>query len=466
MLKRIVRRFLIVGVVALLGVVWGLMTQPRLGLWRFRAIPVPTPSVELATTLRWVTFYVEIQGGPSQISQGTAFIVHPDGTMLTAFHVLDLNDNGVVDRDEAFVTVYTDEGQRWSAEVTCWQPKRDVAAIQLRYPRRSNWPCVHMGQSENISPGAPVYLLGYDQEWNRATFRVAHVVGRTVVKGQEYFVLDTAAFPGASGGPVVTAEGTVIGVLTKRVIEEKLAFAVPSQYIPRPYPCFGEAVARAPLAITPTPSPSLSHELEPRTIKVGPTVRPRVATREVQRPLTVPPATPAATSLRPTIPPSLAQYPLKLSLSNFYREEYREGGTWFQLDLTVENVSNKILEAPWYPVFSVGMTLYYGKSWGGIDMQQQPSIGPGQSQTWAWGTIGSVPSEMVFEALGWRWTYLFKHQAGGQGPPSFEEKIERIKPGEESDYYTWWGAYPRSFPRPDQSIFDVLLEQPTGYRGS
>lgn len=75
-----------------------------------------------------------------------------------------------------------------------------------------------------------------------------------------------------------------------------------------------------------------------------------------------------------------------------------------------------------------------------------------------------MPTEMPFEALGWRWTYIFKHQP--KGPPSFEERTERIKPGEESDCHTSWLAYPRSLPRPEQSIFDVLLDEPTRYRGS
>lgn len=219
--------------------------------WRFRLTPVPIPSAELEAKLRWVTFFILTGDQPSRLPSGTAFIVNPDGTMLTAFHVVDFNENGTLDSEERLVDVYTDEGSRWSADAFCWVGKLDIAAMRLEYPKRSDWPHLRLGYSQDIEPGTPVYLLGYDEDWNRATFRLAHVAGRARVKGQDYFVLDITAFPGSSGGPVVTTEGEVIGVVVEVAIEEGLTLAVPSQHIPKPYPCYGQSAARA----RPTPPP-------------------------------------------------------------------------------------------------------------------------------------------------------------------------------------------------------------------
>lgn len=227
-------------------------THPVSGLWAFKATPVPTPQAQIEENLRQATFYILTGDTESQVPHGTGFVVDSDGTMITALHVLDLNDNSILDLGERPVKVHAGERAPYWGSAFRSSAAVDVAVVRLWYPQRADWPYIPLGDSRDVRPGTPVFALSYDWDWDQATLRRGHIVERTAIGGRVYFVVDVPTFPGASGGPVVATDGSLVGVLLRTHKEEGFSLAVPSEYIPMRHPRYGQVVV-----ITPTPGDPL-----------------------------------------------------------------------------------------------------------------------------------------------------------------------------------------------------------------
>jgi serine protease Do len=143
----------------------------------------------------------------------TAFVVHPDGYLLTATHVL---------KAAATVEVVLG-GTRYTATVVGMDERHDIAV--LRIPA-TNLPTLLLGNSQVVEVGEEVRAFG---------FPLARALGPSVkvtrgtVSGIDttavppLLQIDATVNPGSSGGPLINAQGEVIGVVTAKLVGAGMA---------------------------------------------------------------------------------------------------------------------------------------------------------------------------------------------------------------------------------------------------
>jgi hypothetical protein len=169
-------------------------------------------------------------------SQGSGFIIHPEGWIMTNAHV--------VCRSPEEVTVRLTNGSTYGAEVKAIDISQDLALLKIG---ANNLPTVRFGDSDLVGVGDRVIVIGYP---------IAEIIGKepTLTQGivsakgrripgfpscetitlEDLIQTDAAANPGNSGGPMFNPQGEVLGVVNggiRGVIEgvpiEGIAFAIP-----------------------------------------------------------------------------------------------------------------------------------------------------------------------------------------------------------------------------------------------
>jgi S1-C subfamily serine protease len=142
---------------------------------------------------------------------GTGVVIVDNGTILTNLHV-------VSGADRIVVTFF--DGLESEASVTGMQPEHDLAVIRAK-KIPDDMLAATMASTERLAPGDHVFAVGFP-------FGVGPSVSAGVVSGLKrnfmspegkrlltnLIQFDAAANPGNSGGPLVTAEGEVVGIVT------------------------------------------------------------------------------------------------------------------------------------------------------------------------------------------------------------------------------------------------------------
>lgn len=146
---------------------------------------------------------------PRQIGQGSGFFVSQNGYLLTNNHV-------VAGADAVFV--FTNDGDKYEAEIIGTDPQTDIALIKVD---GNDFPYLELGESESVQVGEWVLAIGSPfGQTNSVTAGIISATGRTNIRilgrgGYEDFIqTDAAINPGNSGGPLVNLDGYVIGVNT------------------------------------------------------------------------------------------------------------------------------------------------------------------------------------------------------------------------------------------------------------
>lgn len=152
--------------------------------------------------------------------QGSGFIIHESGLVLTNNHVIDKADR---------IQVKLADGREFAARVVGRDPKTDVALLRLEDAK--DLPTVYLGDSDKADVGDWVVAIGNP-------FGLSHSVSVGIVSAKERFIgagpyddfiqTDAAINPGNSGGPLFNASGEVIGINTAIVAQgQGIGFAVP-----------------------------------------------------------------------------------------------------------------------------------------------------------------------------------------------------------------------------------------------
>lgn len=160
---------------------------------------------------------------------GSGFIIHPDGLVLTNAHLV---------ADPLLVLVEVPDRGRFVGQVVSIDPVTDIAVLRLEDPPEAPLPALAFADSDEVHEGDWVVTLGHP-------FALRHTVTAGLVshRGRHFPVHDSpisaaylqfsaAVNPGSSGGPVLDGDGRVVGITTSKWLDgEGLAFAVPSNVV-------------------------------------------------------------------------------------------------------------------------------------------------------------------------------------------------------------------------------------------
>ena len=172
-----------------------------------------------------------------EIGGGSGFLISTDGMLVTNRHV--------VLQDDADYTVFTNDGESYSAIVLARDPVQDLAILKIGASGKK-FPFVKLGNSDNLKIGQTVIAIGNALGEFRNTVSVGVIsgLGRTITAsdGSGTFVetiedvvqTDAAINRGNSGGPLLNLAGEVIGVNTATVLQaQNIGFAIPVNKVAR-----------------------------------------------------------------------------------------------------------------------------------------------------------------------------------------------------------------------------------------
>lgn len=169
------------------------------------ASPSPSPTVSVADIYRQVGPSVAVVR-TARGALGTGVIVSDAGTVLTAHHVV---------ADGSAVSIVFSDGTRSAATVAAADPAHDIATLA---PATLPEPVVPATIGGGVEVGAPVVAIGNP-------LGLTYSVSSGVVSGLDrpartdrgrfsgLIQFDAAANPGSSGGPLLDANGAVIGIM-------------------------------------------------------------------------------------------------------------------------------------------------------------------------------------------------------------------------------------------------------------
>src|SRR5450432_1970855 len=167
---------------------------------------------------------------PEQIrSEGSGFIIHANGYVLTNFHVIE---------DAEKVDVKLRDGRHFSGKVVGSDEKSDIAVVKIE---ASDLPVAELGNSDDVRVGQQCFAIGIPYNLDYSFSRgLVSAKGRTdllrqtdpKVMYEDYIQTDALINPGNSGGPLFDVDGRVIGMNTLiNGIGRGLAFAIPSNML-------------------------------------------------------------------------------------------------------------------------------------------------------------------------------------------------------------------------------------------
>src|SRR2546425_6419815 len=156
-------------------------------------------------------------------SEGSGFIVRPDGYIFTNFHVVEGADK---------IEVKLKDGREFPAKVVGTDEKTDIAVIKID---AKDLPIVRLGDSDGVRVGQFAFAIG-------APFKLDYTFTYGVVSGKgrskliatggyaisDLLQTDASINPGNSGGPLCDIDGKGIGIknLIKR-FNPRLGFSNP-----------------------------------------------------------------------------------------------------------------------------------------------------------------------------------------------------------------------------------------------
>jgi S1-C subfamily serine protease len=213
--------------------------------------------------------FVQVKDG-----SGSAFCVHPSGLFLTNHHVI------AGGGDVTLVLNANRAGQRAvKAKVLRSDAAADLALLQAEDVK--DLPALEIGNDEKLAEGDEVVACGFPfgkrlavarEEYPAITITFGRVTAlRQKARNLDVIQLDVELHPGNSGGPILGADGKVVGVAVAIIRGTNFRLAIPARKVRR----FIETPA-----ITfrpPTPGPADWHKplpFEVRAVSLLPAAKP------------------------------------------------------------------------------------------------------------------------------------------------------------------------------------------------
>lgn len=176
-----------------------------------------------------LNFSVPCENGTElkEVGGGSGFIISTNGLIVTNKHVAS-------DKNAQY-TVFTNDGEKYSATILAQDPSQDLAILKIK---ASGLPTVILGNSSSIELGQTAIAIGNALAEFRNTVSVGVISGlaRNIVAGDMLssenldgvIQTDAAINPGNSGGPLLNLRGEVIGINTAVANNaQNIGFAIP-----------------------------------------------------------------------------------------------------------------------------------------------------------------------------------------------------------------------------------------------
>jgi putative serine protease PepD len=171
------------------------------------------------------TAFDSTTGSEFNVSTGSGFVIDEDGHVVTNAHVV----SGVTAVDVTF-----QDGPTVAAHVLGKDEETDLAVLAVATHGLDLRP-LGLGDSSSVRPGDPVVVLGNPtgELASAGTGRIS-AAGRAVQAPGGYliddvFETDAVIEPATSGGPLLDADGRVVGVASRMPGEDSgVGFAVPA----------------------------------------------------------------------------------------------------------------------------------------------------------------------------------------------------------------------------------------------
>lgn len=159
--------------------------------------------------------YIETNRG-----SGSGFIVDPKGWIVT-------NDHVIKGARRIHVGVGGEDAEI-PAEVIAKWPELDLAVLSIE---GGDLPFLPLGDPTAVEIGTEVYALGSPLGLRNSVSK-GILSARRAEEGLELLQITAPVSPGSSGGPVLTANGEVLGVTVGYLSEgQNLNFAIPANYV-------------------------------------------------------------------------------------------------------------------------------------------------------------------------------------------------------------------------------------------
>lgn len=175
-------------------------------------------------TVSECVYRIEVKKG-SGWSRGTAFMVHPYGILATCQHVTDGGSEFVL---------YNKDGKRMPCRVAWSVPQYDVSFLMVD---GDNYPALKLANRRLTDKNEQVFGIFNMLGEGMVSLRGFLSNGDYRIKLTKYvipdgYLLDIPTEGGASGGPLLSADGEVLGVLSgTRGRQSTLALVVPVAYV-------------------------------------------------------------------------------------------------------------------------------------------------------------------------------------------------------------------------------------------
>lgn len=201
--------------------------------------------IQVLNTLKASTVFLKVDAGKDS-SRGSGFVIKTEGQtvhVVTNNHVLDSTPEGRA-RPGALnpaVTVIFNSGgkdeQSARGEVVAADFRRDLAVVKVANVKNPP-PSIDLAKPAQLFETLPVYILGFPMGELLATNKgnPAVTVGKGSVASLRYnergelarVQIDGDMTPGNSGGPVVDAQGRLVGVTVSTFRGRRIGFAIPA----------------------------------------------------------------------------------------------------------------------------------------------------------------------------------------------------------------------------------------------
>ncbi len=169
---------------------------------------------------------------------GSGFVVSPDGNIITNAHVVSMvTENqvgGTVVAESRDVEVVfhpgTAQEQTFPAQVLREHHEHDLALLKIE---RATPVYLELADSDAVPETSAIYACGHPLGLREISIRTGTVTAHRTWEGKPYVEHDASAEEGNSGGPVVLADGRVIGVHTLTLVSSGMLtkFAIPSNVV-------------------------------------------------------------------------------------------------------------------------------------------------------------------------------------------------------------------------------------------